>query len=70
MARISALTDEQAAAFGHAFLRWLTDEDPARAAQYFPDLDPHTVTDVTAADLGRSVLEDVVAEQFLNLDKE
>jgi hypothetical protein len=69
MTKISELTDEQAAAFGHAFVRWLTDEDPARAAQFFPDLDPHTVSDVTAADLGRAVLEDVVAERFLNLDK-
>lgn len=69
MTKINALTDEQAAAFGHAFVRWLTDEDPARVALYFPDLDPHTVTDVTAADLGRAVLEDVVAERFLSLDK-
>jgi hypothetical protein len=69
MTKISELADEQAAAFGHAFVRWLTDEDPARAAQFFPDLDPHTVSDVTAADLGRAVLEDVVAERCLNLDK-
>jgi hypothetical protein len=69
MTRISDLTDEQAAAFGHAFLRWLTDEDPARTAQYFADLDPHAVDDVAAADLGRAVLEDVVAERFLNLEK-
>ncbi len=69
MARISALTDEQAAAFGHAFVRWLTDEDPASVARYFTKLDPHTVTDVTAADLGRAVLEDVVAERFLDLDE-
>jgi hypothetical protein len=65
MAEISDLTDEQAAAFGHAFVRWLTDEDPAGVAKYFASLDPHTVTDVTAADLGRAVLEDVVAERFL-----
>ena len=67
MTKIDELTDEQAAAFGHAFVRWLTDEDPARVAIFFPDLDPHAVTDVTAADLGRGVLEDVVAEQFLKL---
>jgi hypothetical protein len=65
MAEIAELTDEQAAAFGHAFVRWLTDEDPARVALFFPSLDPHEVTDVTAADLGRAVLEDVVAERFL-----
>ena len=65
MPEIDDLTDEQAAAFGHAFVRWLTDEDPASVARFFPKLDPHTVTDVTAADLGRGVLEDVVAEKFL-----
>jgi hypothetical protein len=70
MTRISALTDEQAAAFGHAFVRWLTDEDPAHVAQYFKTLDPQTLSDVTAADLGRSVLEDVVAERFLKLGEE
>ena len=69
MSSISDLTDEQAAAFGHAFVRWLTDEDPAGVAHFFASLDPHTVTDVTAADLGRAVLEDVVAERFLDLDK-
>lgn len=67
MAEITDLTDEQAAAFGHAFVRWLTDEDPAKVATYFANLDPHSVTDVTAADLGRAVLEDVVAERFLKL---
>jgi len=63
--KIGDLTDEHAAAFGHAFLRWLTDEDPARVAQFFPGLDPHTTDDFAAADLGRAVLEDVVAERFL-----
>jgi hypothetical protein len=67
MASIDALTDEQAAAFGHAFVRWLTDEDPATVARYFPALDPHAVDDVAAADLGRAVLEDIVAERFLQL---
>ncbi len=67
MAEIDDLNDEQAAAFGHAFVRWLTDEDPASVAKFFPALDPHTVTDVTAADLGRAVLEDVLAEKFLKL---
>jgi len=62
---IDDLTDEQAAAFGHAFVRWLTDEDPAGVAAFFPQLDPHAMTDVTAAELGRGVLEDVVADQFL-----
>ncbi len=65
MAKISDLTDEHAAAFGHAFLRWLTDEDPVHVAQFFPDLDPHAADDFAAADLGRAVLEDVVAERFL-----
>lgn len=65
MARIDELTDEKAAEFGRAFIRWLTDEDPAGVARYFPELDPHAVTDSAAADLGRAVLEDTVAERFL-----
>jgi hypothetical protein len=63
--RINELTDQQATAFGHAFLRWLTDEDPAQAARLFPNLDPHSVDDAGAADLGRSVLEDILAERFI-----
>jgi hypothetical protein len=66
MASIAELTDELAAAFGHALVRWLTDEDPAGVARFFPDLDPHQVGDGAAADVGRAVLEDVVAERFLN----
>ncbi len=66
MTRIGDLTDEHAAAFGHAFLRWLTDEDPVRVTQFFPGLDPHATDDFAAADLGRAVLEDVVAERFLD----
>ena len=65
MARIRDLTDEQAAAFGHAFLRWITDDDPAGIAHFFPDLDPHRLDDAEAADVGRSVLEDLVAERYL-----
>lgn len=65
MVRINQLTDEQAAEFGHAFLRWVTDEDPAQVARFFPDLDPHQVDDSEAADVGRSVLEDMMAERFL-----
>jgi hypothetical protein len=65
MARIADLTDEQATAFGHAFLRWMTDEDPAKVAQFFPDLDPHVIVDSEAADIGRAVLEDLIAERFV-----
>jgi hypothetical protein len=65
MAKIKELTDEQAAAFGHAFLRWITDDDPAGIAHFFPDLDPHGIDDAEAADVGRSVLEDLVAERYL-----
>lgn len=65
MAKISELTDRQAAAFGHAFLRWVTDEDPAQVAHYFPDLDPHKFDDAEASDVGRAILEDLVAERFL-----
>jgi hypothetical protein len=69
MASIGELTDEHAAAFGHALVRWLTDEDPAGVARFFPDLDPHQVDDYAAADVGRAVLEDVVAERFIKEGK-
>lgn len=65
MARLGDLTDQQAAAFGHAFLRWVTDEDPAQVARLFPDLDPHAVGDTEAAEVGRSILEDLLAERFI-----
>jgi len=65
MATIGELTDQQAAAFGHAFLRWMTDQDPAGVSRLFPDLDPHQVDDAAAADLGHAVLEDLMAERFL-----
>jgi hypothetical protein len=65
MARIGELTDKQATAFGHALLRWLTDEDPAAVAHFFPDLDPHQVVDSEAAEVGRAVLEDLIAERFV-----
>jgi hypothetical protein len=65
MAKIDELSDEKAAEFGHAFVRWLTDEDPAGVAHFFPDLDPHAVNDSEASDVGRAVLEDLVAERFL-----
>src|ERR1700736_6696455 len=68
MATIDELTDVQAAAFGHAFLRWVVDEDPASVAHFFPDLDPHQVKDAEASDLGRAVLEDLLAERFLKQD--
>jgi hypothetical protein len=65
MAKIDELTDQQAAAFGHAFLRWLTDEDPAEVAHFFPDLDPHGFADAEAGGVGRSILEDLLADRFL-----
>jgi hypothetical protein len=65
MARIDDLNDEQAAEFGHAFIRWLVDEDPARVARFFPDLDPHAIPDTEASEIGRYVLEDLVAERYL-----
>ncbi len=65
MAKIDELNDEQATAFGHAFLRWLTDEDPAQVARHFPNLDPHAVKDADAAELGRAVLEDILGERFI-----
>ena len=64
--RMTELTDEQARAFGHAFLRWLTDDDPAQVARLFPNLDPHCVDDDQAASLGRAVLEDVLGERFID----
>jgi hypothetical protein len=65
MATIEELTDEQAAEFGHAFLRWLTDEDPAKVARFFPDLAPHGFDNRAATDLGRDVLEDILAERLV-----
>ena len=65
MAKISELTDEQATAFGHTFLRWLTDEDPAQVAHFFPKLDPHQFDDAEAGALGRSILEDLLGDRFL-----
>ncbi|MGA8015702.1 MAG: hypothetical protein WCB85_07275 [Candidatus Dormiibacterota bacterium] len=67
MAKIDSLSDQKAAEFGHAFIRWLTDEDPAGVARLFPDLDPHRVDDQAAADLGRAALEDLLAERFVNV---
>ncbi|MFZ0128237.1 MAG: hypothetical protein WB808_05235 [Candidatus Dormiibacterota bacterium] len=65
MAKIEELTDLQAAEFGHAFIRWLINEDPAEVAHFFPDLDPHAVKDKDAAEIGRAVLEDLIAERFV-----
>jgi hypothetical protein len=65
MAKIHELTEEKAAEFGHAFIRWLTDDDPAGVARFFPDLDPHAIDDSEASDVGRAVLEDLVAERFV-----
>jgi hypothetical protein len=64
MAKIDELTDEKAAEFGRTLIRWLTDEDPAGVAHFFPTLDPHAVTDSEASDIGRAVLEDIVAERL------
>jgi hypothetical protein len=66
MARLGDLTDKRASAFGHAFLRWVTDDDPAEVTHFFPDLDPHKVDDAEAAEVGRSILEDLLAERFLS----
>jgi hypothetical protein len=66
MAKIDDLTDEKAAEFGHAFVRWLTDEDPAAVAHYFADLDPHAIKDAEAAELGRAVLEDLLADRYIH----
>jgi hypothetical protein len=65
MARIEELTDLQAAEFGHAFIRWLINEDPAEVAHFFSDLDPHAIKDQEATELGRAVLEDLIAERFV-----
>jgi len=47
--------DTTAAEVGHALIRWLTDEDPAGAARFVPDLGP--VDDARAARVGRSLVE-------------
>ena len=59
------MTDEKAAEFGHTFIRWLTDDDPAGVARFFPNLDPHAINDREASDIGRAVLEDLIAERFV-----
>lgn len=65
MATIDDLNDEKATEFGRAFIRWLVDEDPAGVARFFPDLDPHAIVDSKASEIGRYVLEDVLAERLL-----
>jgi hypothetical protein len=65
MAKLEDLTDEKASEFGHALIRWLTDEDPAGVARFFPYLDPHAVNDTAASAIGRGVLEDLLAEHFV-----
>jgi|HubBroStandDraft_4_1064222.scaffolds.fasta_scaffold724051_2 hypothetical protein len=65
MAKIDELTDEKAAEFGHAFVRWLTDEDPAETAHFFPDLNPQEIKDHEASEIGRAVLEDLLAERYI-----
>jgi hypothetical protein len=65
MAKLEDLTDEKASEFGHSLIRWLTDEDPAGVARFFPDLDPHAVNDTAASAIGRGVLEDLIAERFV-----
>jgi hypothetical protein len=65
MAKIDELTDEKAAEFGHAFVRWLTDEDPAETAHFFADLNPQEIKDPEASEIGRAVLEDLLAERYI-----
>jgi hypothetical protein len=65
MAKIDELTDEKAAEFGHAFVRWLTDEDPAETAHFFSDLNPQEIKDHEASEIGRAVLEDLLAERYI-----
>jgi hypothetical protein len=64
VAKIDDLTDLQAAEFGHAFVRWLIDEDPAGVAHFFPNVDAHEINDRDATEIGRAVLEDFVAERL------
>ncbi len=64
MAKIADLTDEKAAEFGHTLIRWLTYDDPAGVALFFAYLDPHAVQDLDSSEIGRAVLEDLVAERF------
>jgi hypothetical protein len=51
------LDDTTARLLGHALVRWLTDEDPAEVAHFFPDLDPSTIDDAKAMRIGRTVVE-------------
>ena len=45
-----------AAEFGHAFVRWVIDEDPGEVARLLPALDAGTIDDARAARVGRSIV--------------
>jgi hypothetical protein len=51
------LDDTTAALIGHALVRWITNEDPAGAARFFPDLEPAEVNDARAARIGQTVVD-------------
>lgn len=59
------LSEEQATEFGHALVRWVTDDDPAGVARLLAGLDPQTTDDDRAAAIGRAVIEDLVVEETL-----
>jgi len=51
------LDDTTAAEIGHAFVRWLINEDPGGLARFVPDLDPADVDDSKAARLAHTIVD-------------
>lgn len=51
------IDDTTAAELGHAFVRWLINEDPAGVARFAPDLDATTVDDAKAARIAHALME-------------
>ncbi|HEV3124345.1 MAG TPA: hypothetical protein VG266_07200 [Candidatus Dormibacteraeota bacterium] len=52
-----ALDDTTAAQVGHAFVRWVVNDDPAGVAGFVPDLDVTEVDDAKAARLGHALVD-------------
>lgn len=53
----SELDDTTAAEVGHAFVRWITDEDPAGVARFAPETDPTAVDDARASRIGHTLVD-------------
>ena len=53
----SELDDTTAAEVGHAFVRWITDEDPGGVGRFAPQTDPSSIDDARAARVGHSLVD-------------